>query len=88
VKKQVHLSALAGGSAVVGQRLARRYRLDRDAADARLAAVDQTTVVTRFGTVEYAERGNGEPLPAIHGFSAAAMTGLPQIAGRRSDQPP
>jgi hypothetical protein len=57
VRKQVLLAVLAGGSVVVGQRLARRYRLDRDAAYARLAAVDRTAVITRFGAVEYAECG-------------------------------
>jgi hypothetical protein len=71
-ERQVLLAALAGGSAGASQRLARWYRLDRDAAYAHLAAVNRTTVVTRFGTVEYAERGSGEPLLAIHGFSAAA----------------
>ncbi len=40
------LAALVGGSAITSRRLARRYRLDRDAAYARLAAIDRTTVVT------------------------------------------
>jgi hypothetical protein len=64
VRKQVLLAALAGGSAIAGQRLAHRYQLDRDAAYARLAALDCTAVITRFGAVEYAERGSGEPLLA------------------------
>ena len=49
-EKHVLLAALVGGSAVAGQRLARRYRLDPDAAYTRLAAVDRTTLVTRFDT--------------------------------------
>jgi pimeloyl-ACP methyl ester carboxylesterase len=81
VKKQVLLAALAGGSAVAGQRLARRYRLDRDAAYARLAAVDRTTVVTRFGAVEYAEYGSGEPLLAIHGFFGGCDEALLSLRG-------
>ncbi len=81
MKKQVLLAALAGGSAVAGQRLARRYRLDRDAAYARLAAVDRTTVVTRFGTVEYAERGSGEPLLAVHGFFGGCDEALLSLRG-------
>jgi hypothetical protein len=65
VKKHVLLAALAGGLAIAGQRLARRYRLDRGAACARLAAVDRTAVMTRFGTVEYAQRGSGEPVSRV-----------------------
>jgi hypothetical protein len=49
VKKHVLLAALAGGSAIAGQRLARRYRLDRDAAYARLDAIDRTTIKTQVG---------------------------------------
>ena len=33
-----------------------------------LDAVDRTDIKTRFGTVEYAERGSGEPVLAVHGF--------------------
>lgn len=86
MKKQVLLAALAGGSAVAGQRLARRFRLDRDAAYARLAAVDRTTVVTRFGIVEYAERGSGEPLLAVHGFSGGCDEALLSLRGLAADR--
>jgi pimeloyl-ACP methyl ester carboxylesterase len=91
VKKHVLLTALMGGSAIAGQRLAHRYRLDRDAAYARLAAIDRTTVVTRFGTVEYAEHGSGEPLLAIHGFFGGCDEALLSLrglaAGRRAIAP-
>jgi pimeloyl-ACP methyl ester carboxylesterase len=81
VKKQMLLAALAGGSVIAGQRLVRRYRLDLQAACARIAAVDRTTVMTRFGTVEYAERGSGEPLLAIHGFFGGCDEALLSLAG-------
>lgn len=87
VRKHVLLAALAGGSAIAGQRLVRRYRADRDAGYARLAAFDRKQVLTGFGAIEYAERGSGEPLLAIHGFfggcdsALVALSGL--AAGRR-----
>ena len=91
VKKHVLLAALAGGSAIAGQRLVRRYRLDREAAYARLAAVDRTAMMTRFGAVEYAERGGGEPLLAVHGFFGGCDEALLSLgglaAGRRAIAP-
>lgn len=80
------LALLAGGSAVVGQRLACRYRLDRDAAYARLAAVDRTVVITRFGPVEYAERGSGEALLAVHGFFGGCDEALLSLGGLAADR--
>ena len=65
MKKQL-LAAVGGGSVLAAGWLARRYRHDLDAARARLAAVDRTVIETAFGAVEYAERGTGEPLLAIH----------------------
>ena len=81
VKKQLLLAALAGGSAIAGQRVARRYRLDREAAYARVAAVARTAVITRFGAVEYAERGSGKPLLAIHGFFGGCDEALLSVRG-------
>lgn len=81
MKKQALLAALAGGSAIAGQRVARRYRLDREAAYARLAAVDRTAVVTRFGAVEYADRGSGDPLLAVHGFFGGCDEALLSVRG-------
>jgi pimeloyl-ACP methyl ester carboxylesterase len=65
MRKQL-LAAVGGGSMIAAGWLARRYRHDLDAARARLAAVDRTVIQTGFGAVEYAERGAGEPLLAIH----------------------
>ena len=81
MRKQVPLAALAGAAAVAGQRLAHRYRLDRDAAYARLAAIDRKAVVTRFGAVEYAERGSGDPLLAVHGFFGGCDEALLSLRG-------
>jgi pimeloyl-ACP methyl ester carboxylesterase len=86
VKKQMLFAALLGGSAIAGQGLARRYRLDLQAAYARLAAVDRTAVMTRFGTVEYAERGSGEPLLAIHGFFGGCDEALLSLGGLAADR--
>jgi len=79
-------AALLGGSAIAGQRLARRYRLDLQAAYTRLAAVDRTAVMTRFGAVEYAERGSGEPLLAIHGFFGGCDEALLSLGGVAADR--
>jgi pimeloyl-ACP methyl ester carboxylesterase len=86
VKGIVFLAVLAGGSAVASQRLARRYRLDLQAGYARLAAVDRTAVMTRFGAVEYAERGSGEPLLAIHGFFGGCDETLISLGGLAADR--
>jgi pimeloyl-ACP methyl ester carboxylesterase len=65
MRKQL-LAAAGGGSVLAGGGLAHRYRRDLAAARTRLAAVDRTVIETSFGAVEYAERGAGEPLLAIH----------------------
>lgn len=86
MKKRTLFAVLLGGSAIAGQRLARRYRLDLQAAYARLAAVDRTAVMTRFGAVEYAERGSGEPLLAIHGFFGGCDEALLSLGGVAADR--
>lgn len=86
MKKQVLLAAVGGGSAIAGRRVARRYRLDLAAAYARVTAVDRAAVVTAFGAVEYAERGNGEPLLAIHGFFGGCDSGLQSLRGLADDR--
>jgi pimeloyl-ACP methyl ester carboxylesterase len=65
MRKQL-LAAVSGGSVIAAGWLGRRYQHDLDAARARLAAVDRTVIETACGAVEYAERGAGEPLLAIH----------------------
>lgn len=79
-------AALLGGSAIAGQRLARRYRLDLQAAYGRLAAVDRIAVMTRFGAVDYAEGGSGEPLLAIHGFFGGCDEALLSLGGLAADR--
>ena len=86
MKGPVLLAALGAGSAVAVLGLARRYRFDRDAAYARLAAVDRTAVVTGFGAVEYAERGSGEPLLAVHGFFGGCDEALLSLRGLAADR--
>ncbi len=73
------LLAVGGGSVIAGGGLARRYRRDRDVARARLAAVDRTVIGTSSGAVEYAERGAGEPLLAIHAIFGGCDQGLVSV---------
>ncbi len=73
------LLAVGGGSVIAGGGLARRYRRDMDAARARLAAVDRTVLETSSGAVEYAERGAGEPLLAIHAIFGGCDAGLVSV---------
>jgi pimeloyl-ACP methyl ester carboxylesterase len=76
VKRRLICAALAAGTSITGLRLARRYRRDIEAARARLAALERKTTPTRFGAVEHAERGSGEPLLAIHGIFGGCDAGL------------
>jgi hypothetical protein len=41
-----------------------------NAARARLAVVERHVVSTDWGTVEYAERGDGDPVLVVHGIKA------------------
>jgi hypothetical protein len=87
MRRQLFFTAIAGGAVIGGGGLARRYRHDVDAARARLAAVDRTVISTAFGAVEYAERGAGEPVLAIHGIFGGCDQGLLSVGelcpGRR-----
>jgi pimeloyl-ACP methyl ester carboxylesterase len=47
-----------------------------DAARARLDAVDRHIVPTRWGVVEYAERGSGDPVLLVHGIFHNCVGGL------------
>jgi pimeloyl-ACP methyl ester carboxylesterase len=47
-----------------------------NAARARLAAVDRHVISTRWGLVEYAERGSGAPLLVVHGIFHNCVGGL------------
>jgi pimeloyl-ACP methyl ester carboxylesterase len=81
MKKHFLLPALGGGAAFVVNRVAQRFRDDLEASYARLVALDRTVVLTRFGAVEYAERGSGEPLLLIHGSFGGSDAGLASSRG-------
>ena len=76
MRKQLVFAVAGGGSLAAGGSLALRYRHDIDAARARLAAVGRTAISTAFGAVEYADRGAGEPVLAIHGIFGGCDQGL------------
>jgi hypothetical protein len=61
-------AALAAGVAIPAVGLSLRYRRDMNTARARLTAVDRHVISTRWGAVEYAERGSGDPVLAVHGI--------------------
>ena len=69
-------AALAAGVAIPAFGLSLRYRRDLNAARARLAAVERHVVSTRWGAVEYAERGSGEPVLVVHGIYHNCVGGL------------
>ena len=62
------VGALAAGVAIPAFALSRRYRRDLNAARARLDAVERHVIPTRWGAVEYAERGSGDPVLVVHGI--------------------
>ena len=53
-----------------------RYRRDLNAARARLAAVERHVISTQWGAVEYAERGDGDPVLVVHGIFHNCVGGL------------
>lgn len=55
------LAGVAGAMAIAAAGVYLRYRRDVNAARARLAAVDRHVISTRWGAVEYAELGAGDP---------------------------
>lgn len=81
---------LAAGGGVAGFGVAgwvvRRYRLDLAAAQQRLAAVDWAVMQTRFGPVEYAEHGAGEPVLVSHDILHGCDGGLLSLRGLIPDR--
>lgn len=69
------MAGAAVGSVVIAG-VVRRYRRDLAQARHRLAAVDRRVVDTRFGPVEYAERGAGKPVLVSHGILHGCDGGL------------
>ena len=76
----------AGGGLIAAGCLVRRYHRDLEADRARLAAVPRRATATGFGAVEYAERGTGEPLLAIHGIFGGCDAGLVSVDGLFPDR--
>jgi pimeloyl-ACP methyl ester carboxylesterase len=70
------LTGLAGGVAIAASGVYLRYRRDMNGARARIAAVDRHVVSTRWGAVEYAERGSGDPVLVVHGIFHNCVGGL------------
>ena len=74
--KPAALAGLIAGVAIPAYGVYRRYRRDMNAARARLAAVDRHVISTRWGVVEYAEQGDGEPVLVVHGIFHNCVGGL------------
>ena len=53
-----------------------RYRQDMQRAWDRIAAIPTAKLQTRFGTVEYAERGTGLPILVCHGVLGCHADGV------------
>jgi pimeloyl-ACP methyl ester carboxylesterase len=70
------VAALGAGLAIPAFGLLLRYRRDLNAARARLAAVQRHVISTPWGAVEYAERGDGDPVLVVHGIFHNCVGGL------------
>jgi pimeloyl-ACP methyl ester carboxylesterase len=70
------LAGLAGAVALAASGVYLRSRRDLNVARARLAAVERRVVWTRWGAVEYAERGSGDPALVVHGIFHNCVGGL------------
>jgi pimeloyl-ACP methyl ester carboxylesterase len=57
-----------------------------NAARARLAAVDRHVISTRWGAVEYVERGSGAPVLVVHGVLMHCVAGLFSVRGLLLDR--
>jgi len=74
--KRSVLAGIAAGVAIPAYGVYLRYRRDMKAARAGLAAVDRHVISTRWGAVEYAERGSGAPVLVVHGIYHHCVGGL------------
>src|SRR5688572_31001224 len=79
-------AALAAGVAIPAVGTSLRYRRDLNAARARLAAVDRHVVSTKWGVVEYAERGSGAPVLVVPGIYQNCVSGLFSVADLFTDR--
>src|SRR5262245_25982866 len=86
VMKPALVAALGVGVAVPAFGLLVRYRRDLNAARARLAAVERHVISTHWGEVEYAERGNGDPVLVVHGIFHNCIGGLLSVRDLFTDR--
>ena len=70
------IAALGAGVAIPTLGLFFRYRRDMNAAKARLDEVERHVIQTQWGAVEYAERGQGDPVLIVHGIFQNCVSGL------------
>jgi pimeloyl-ACP methyl ester carboxylesterase len=80
------LAGLAAGVAIPASGIYLRYRRDMNAARARLAAVQRHVVSTKWGTVEYAEVGHGDPVLVVHGILHNCVGGLLSVRDLFTDR--
>jgi pimeloyl-ACP methyl ester carboxylesterase len=74
--RPIVLAGLAAGVAIPACGVYRRYRRDMNVARGRLARLDRHVISTQWGSVEYAERGAGDPVLVIHGVFQHCFSGL------------
>jgi pimeloyl-ACP methyl ester carboxylesterase len=79
--KRAVLAGLAAGVAIPAYGVYARYRREMNAARARVAAVERHVITTQWGEVEYAERGDGEPVLVVHGIFQNCVGGLLSVRG-------
>ena len=75
-RRRLLQTAVIGVSAIAAGVVSLRYRRALHAAHVRLAQVDRRVISTHWGAVEYAERGFGEPVLALHGIFQGCDGGL------------
>jgi pimeloyl-ACP methyl ester carboxylesterase len=80
------VAAVGAGLALPAFGVFLRYRRDMNAARARLAAVDRHVISTRWGAVEYAEQGHGDPLLVVHGIFHNCVGGLLSVRDLLTDR--
>lgn len=69
------LGVATGAAVLAGGMVRSAYRAEMDRAEARIAT-GSLTIPTRFGTMEYAEKGAGRPILMIHGTGGGFDQGL------------
>ena len=84
--KPAVLAGLAAGVAIPACGVYLRYRRDMNAARAHLAVVERHVVSTEWGAVEYAERGQGDPVLVVHGILHNCVGGLLSVRDLFTDR--